>query len=193
MFDLHENIRPSDSAEGATLRSTHHFEPEHQVLQTEIRHLIEQKLDTLPHQLRLVFILRAVEEMPATEIAIMLDIPEATVRTRFFRARQLMQEALSREIETAYGDVFAFDGGALRQNCSRGYGTATLITALLISITHYQTRTIFSFSILSTAGKAFKATKGMPLLASSRLNQSCKSGFPTIILPTIPACSWGRQ
>lgn len=110
VFDLHENIRPSDSAEGATLRSTHHFEPEHQVLQTEIRHLIEQKLDTLPPLLRLVFILRAVEEMPSTEVATLLEIPEATVRTRFFRARQLMQEALSREIETAYGDVFAFDG-----------------------------------------------------------------------------------
>lgn len=84
VFDLHENIRPSDSAEGATLRSTHHFEPEHQVLQTEIRHLIEQKLDTLPPLLRLVFILRAVEEMPSTEVATLLEIPKATVRTRFF-------------------------------------------------------------------------------------------------------------
>ncbi len=32
-----------------------------------------------------------------------------------FRARHLMKEALSQEIETAYGDVFAFDG----ERCDR--------------------------------------------------------------------------
>ncbi|GAA4404631.1 RNA polymerase sigma factor [Advenella faeciporci] len=115
VVELHENISSADIAEGANMKIDTHSEPEQQVLQTEIRHLIEQKLDTLPHQLRLVFILRAVEEMPATEIAIMLDIPEATVRTHFFRARQLMQAALSKEIETAYGNVFAFDG----ERCDR--------------------------------------------------------------------------
>lgn len=115
VVELHENISSADIAEGANMKIDTHSEPEQQVLQTEIRHLIEQKLDTLPHQLRLVFILRAVEEMPATEIAIMLDIPEATVRTHFFRARQLVQAALSKEIETAYGNVFAFDG----ERCDR--------------------------------------------------------------------------
>jgi RNA polymerase sigma-70 factor (ECF subfamily) len=34
----------------------------------------------------------------------------ATVRTRFFRAKGLLREALAREIDFAYGDAFAFAG-----------------------------------------------------------------------------------
>ncbi|HEY0488269.1 MAG TPA: RNA polymerase subunit sigma, partial [Telluria sp.] len=37
-------------------------------------------------------------------------IPEATVRTRYFRARGLLREALSRELDVALEDAFAFDG-----------------------------------------------------------------------------------
>lgn len=115
VIDLHENISDIDLAEGTIMKTGHHSEPEHQVLQNEIRLLIEQKLDTLPPLLRLVFILRAIEEVPATEVASLLEVPETTVRTRFFRARHLMQEALSQEVEAAYGNVFAFDG----ERCDR--------------------------------------------------------------------------
>ena len=37
-------------------------------------------------------------------------LPEATVRTRFFRARSLLRESLASEMDTALGEVFAFDG-----------------------------------------------------------------------------------
>jgi RNA polymerase sigma-70 factor (ECF subfamily) len=33
------------------------------------------------------------------------------VRTRFFRAKGLLREALARDIDFAYGDAFAFAGG----------------------------------------------------------------------------------
>ena len=39
-----------------------------------------------------------------------LDIPAATVRTRYFRARALLREALAREIDFAIEDAFGFDG-----------------------------------------------------------------------------------
>jgi RNA polymerase sigma-70 factor (ECF subfamily) len=54
--------------------------------------------------------LRALEEFSVEETAQALGIPEATVRTRFFRARGLLREALSREIDHAFDDAFAFDG-----------------------------------------------------------------------------------
>jgi RNA polymerase sigma-70 factor (ECF subfamily) len=57
-----------------------------------------------------VFVLRALEEMSVEETAACLEIPEATVRTRFFRARGLLREALSRELDIALEDAFAFDG-----------------------------------------------------------------------------------
>ena len=37
-------------------------------------------------------------------------ILEATVRTRFFRARSLMREGLSRDMDLGYEDAFNFDG-----------------------------------------------------------------------------------
>jgi RNA polymerase sigma-70 factor (ECF subfamily) len=43
-------------------------------------------------------------------VAASLDIPEATVRTRFFRARALMREALAREADRAVESAFSFDG-----------------------------------------------------------------------------------
>ena len=45
-----------------------------------------------------------------TETAQALDIPEATVRTRFFRARSLLREGLARDVDVALGDAFSFDG-----------------------------------------------------------------------------------
>ena len=39
-----------------------------------------------------------------------LDIPEATVRSRQFRARSLLRESLAREIDLAERDLFEFGG-----------------------------------------------------------------------------------
>ena len=44
------------------------------------------------------------------DTAAALDIPEATVRTRFFRARGLLREALARDIDLSMADAFGFDG-----------------------------------------------------------------------------------
>jgi len=59
--------------------------------------------------------LRAVEELSVEEIAVALEIPEATVRTRFFRARGLLREGLSRDVDLAVGDAFSFAG----ERCDR--------------------------------------------------------------------------
>jgi RNA polymerase sigma-70 factor (ECF subfamily) len=53
--------------------------------------------------------------MTVEETAHCLGIPEATVRTRFFRARSLLREALSREIDFAFEDAFSFAG----ERCDR--------------------------------------------------------------------------
>ena len=78
----------------------------------EINHLaqVEQQIDRLPDAFRLVFVLRAVEELSVEEVALALDIPEATVRTRFFRARSLLREGLAQRTDAAVADAFGFDG-----------------------------------------------------------------------------------
>jgi RNA polymerase sigma-70 factor (ECF subfamily) len=98
LADTMDNQRPEPSAERA-----------------EMRRLLERQIDTLPDAYRTVFMLRAVEEMPVEEVAAVLQIPEATVRTRFFRARSLLREALAQRIDLAYADAFAFAG----ERCDR--------------------------------------------------------------------------
>lgn len=86
-------------------------QPDQATLRAETRRLLERKIDELPAAFRLVFMLRALEEMSVEETASALDIPEATVRTRFFRARGLLRESLVREIDVAIDGAFAFAGG----------------------------------------------------------------------------------
>jgi len=84
--------------------------PDKAVARAELRALLERKLDELPEAFRVVFVLRSVEEMSIEETAQCLDIPEATVRSRHFRAKSLLRESLAHEIDLAERDVFEFGG-----------------------------------------------------------------------------------
>ncbi|WNC89183.1 RNA polymerase sigma factor [Paraburkholderia sp. FT54] len=84
--------------------------PEKAAARAELRTLLERKLDELPEVFRVVFVLRSVEEMSVEETAQCLDIPEATVRSRHFRAKSLLRESLAHEIDLAERDVFEFGG-----------------------------------------------------------------------------------
>ncbi len=56
--------------------------------------LLERLIASLPRELREPLVLSTIEEMTATDIAAALEIPEASVRTRVFRARQLLRAKL---------------------------------------------------------------------------------------------------
>lgn len=90
-------------------------QPQHAVTQIETRRLIESGIDQLPGLFRAVFVLRAVEEMTVEETAACLNIPPATVRTRYFRARGLLRKSLARELGNSLTDAFAFAG----ERCDR--------------------------------------------------------------------------
>jgi RNA polymerase sigma-70 factor (ECF subfamily) len=85
-------------------------QPEQAAMRVEARRLLEAKIDALPDAFRTVFVLRAVEEMSVEEAAIVLGISQVTVRTRYFRAKSLLREALAREIDFAFEEAFAFAG-----------------------------------------------------------------------------------
>ena len=70
----------------------------------------ERRLDDLPVAFRTVFVLRDVQDMTVGDTAQCLGIPAATVRTRLFRARALLREALARDLDLATSDLFSFDG-----------------------------------------------------------------------------------
>ena len=84
--------------------------PETAALRAEARRLIEARIDALPDSLRTVFVLRAVEDLSVQETAAALGMPDATVRSQYFRARGLLREALARDFDIGVASAFSFDG-----------------------------------------------------------------------------------
>lgn len=84
--------------------------PEAAATRSQMRRLLERKIDELPVAFRSVFVMREVEELSVEETAECLSIPAATVRTRLFRARAMLREALAREIDLATPGVYDFGG-----------------------------------------------------------------------------------
>ena len=70
--------------------------PDALVDQQRDRALLECCIDTLPHDLRVVFILYELEEMTAAAIADLLALPAGTVASRLRRARGAFREAVIR-------------------------------------------------------------------------------------------------
>lgn len=92
------------------LADEHDNGPEQEALRTQVRELIEKQIDQLPDAYRTVFMLKGVQEMSAADVADALGIPEATVRTRFFRGKKLLREALAGQIDADLSGAFSFDG-----------------------------------------------------------------------------------
>ena len=84
--------------------------PTDATFRSEIRRLLEHRIDELPMAMRTVLVMRDIEDMSVLETAESLGIPPATVRTRLFRARALLREMLARDTDTANLDLFGFDG-----------------------------------------------------------------------------------
>jgi RNA polymerase sigma-70 factor (ECF subfamily) len=84
--------------------------PDRAAARTQMRGILESQVGRLPESLRLVFVLRAVEELSVAETAEALGLTEETVRMRHFRAKGLLREALAREIDLAESDLYEFGG-----------------------------------------------------------------------------------
>lgn len=69
--------------------------PEEELLSGEGRQFLDQAISKLPEPLRIVFILRDVEDLSIRETAEALDLTETNVKTRLLRARMFLREQLS--------------------------------------------------------------------------------------------------
>jgi RNA polymerase sigma-70 factor (ECF subfamily) len=85
-------------------------DPERTMARSEIRAVLEQSIDELPDAFRAVFIARIVEGMSVEETAELFELKPETVKTRLFRARALLREALDRQLGPALTETFPFDG-----------------------------------------------------------------------------------
>jgi RNA polymerase sigma-70 factor (ECF subfamily) len=68
--------------------------PEHLSERLRLATALARALDAIPFDHRVTFVLREIEGYSAREVALSLKIPEATVRTRVFHARQKLRALL---------------------------------------------------------------------------------------------------
>jgi len=68
--------------------------PENELMREEIRRTVYDTIAELPDDLRTAIMLREMEGMSYEEIAVTMDCPIGTVRSRIFRAREAIEEKL---------------------------------------------------------------------------------------------------
>jgi RNA polymerase sigma-70 factor (ECF subfamily) len=107
--------RPGEDPPLARARADEtHWNPETDVERAEMRRLLEREIEKLPDPFRAVFILREVEGLSVEETAALLGIPDATVKSRDFRARALLKAKLGEQIDASLPQTFTF----LDQKCA---------------------------------------------------------------------------
>ncbi|MHB8859836.1 MAG: RNA polymerase sigma factor [Thermoleophilia bacterium] len=77
--------------------------PAQQLLDDEAKRVMEEAIEELPEIYRVVFVLRDVQGLPATEVAEVLDLSVPAVKSRLHRARLFLRNRLS--------DYFAVGAG----------------------------------------------------------------------------------
>jgi RNA polymerase sigma-70 factor (ECF subfamily) len=85
-------------------------DPERIMAQGEIRAVLEHAIDELPDSFRAVFVARIVEGMSVEETADLFGLQAETVKTRLHRARNLLRDALDKQLGPALTSTFPFDG-----------------------------------------------------------------------------------
>jgi RNA polymerase sigma-70 factor (ECF subfamily) len=83
-----EDLKPTQFVDWSAL-------PEEQLLSGEGEKVLDQAIQNLPESLRIVFLLRDIEELSIRETAEALSLTETNVMTRLLRARMFLREQLS--------------------------------------------------------------------------------------------------
>ena len=85
-------------------------DPERLMAQRQLLQLVEEATDGLAEPFRLVFVARVIEGLSVEETAALLDLPQATVKSRLHRARKLIRNRLEEQIGPVFIDAFPFAG-----------------------------------------------------------------------------------
>lgn len=112
-------------------------EPDRSAARAQINAILERRVDELPAPLRVVFVLRSIEELSVEETARCLDISAETVRTRHLRARQHLQRALAGDIDTVEPSLYDFAGAecdsVVKNVLARLYAPAAILPSIRAS------------------------------------------------------------
>ena len=74
--------------------------PDRQILQLEMKQVLDQAIGALPENYKSVILMRDVEELSTLETAQVLDLTEDVVKTRLHRARLAVRQKLDEYLRT---------------------------------------------------------------------------------------------
>ncbi len=84
--------------------------PADETMRHQVRQVLEREVDALSPLLRVVFVMRDVEELTGDEVATALGIPEPVVRVRLHRARQALRQSLDARFSGEARALYPFLG-----------------------------------------------------------------------------------
>jgi RNA polymerase sigma-70 factor (ECF subfamily) len=102
-YDL--DLQNSDESYDLQARMADHDTPEALALADEIRVVVESAIASLPEELRTAIVLRELDGQSYEAIAATMDCPVGTVRSRIFRAREVIDRRLLQVFEGGLGRV----------------------------------------------------------------------------------------
>ena len=85
--------------------------PDRQILQSEMKQVLDQSIGALPENYKSVILLRDVEELSTLETAQLLDLTEDVVKTRLHRARLAVRQKLDEYLRTDGRILSSHTGG----------------------------------------------------------------------------------
>ena len=94
-ISLEQSQAPSEDAEPLQLPDWS-AQPAEELLTAETREVMEEGIQRLPEELRTVFVLRDIEGLSNAEVAEILELSVAAVKSRLHRARIALRERLNR-------------------------------------------------------------------------------------------------
>jgi RNA polymerase sigma-70 factor, ECF subfamily len=89
------------------IRSTD-LDPEQQLASAELRALVETEIAALPESYRVVLMLREIEGLDTREVAECIGVSEDVVKTRLYRAREILRENVYRRAGMTFESLFTF-------------------------------------------------------------------------------------
>jgi RNA polymerase sigma-70 factor (ECF subfamily) len=83
-------------------------DPEQQLAAAELQRLVETAIASLPETYRIVLMMREVEGLDTKEVAECLEVSEDVVKTRLYRAREILRDNVYRRAGLTFNSLFTF-------------------------------------------------------------------------------------
>lgn len=82
--------------------------PEEELIEGDMKQLLETAIDALPEDYRLVYVMREIEEMSTRDVAEAHQLTESNVKVRLMRAKEMLRDTLESSVK--HTEVFEFLG-----------------------------------------------------------------------------------